>query len=114
MYRSQAGPRFQVLIILLGFFAGAPLLSVGAIGAENTDDPPIMPVQLLFDGQPLHPTAKPDFSCRDNTTDNWFDCRITADPAGNGYVMPRPTPGTYTLHIEIDENASNPARFPGD
>ncbi len=73
-----------------------------------------IPVQLLFDGKPLRITAAPDFTCLDRNSHKWIGCRITPDPATDGYVMERPAPGRYTLHIEIDENGTNPGRFPGD
>jgi hypothetical protein len=71
-------------------------------------------VRLLFDGMLLQTTAPPQFSCRDDDRRVWIGCRIAPEPGTDGYVMARPAPGTYTLHIEIDENQDNPARFPGD
>ncbi len=73
-----------------------------------------IPVQLLFDGKPLRITATPNFTCLDRNSHKWIGCRITPDPGTDGYVMERPAPGSYTLHIEIDENGTNPGRFPGD
>ena len=73
-----------------------------------------IPVQLLFDGKPLRITAAPNFTCLDRNSHKWIGCRITPDPATDGYVMERPAPGSYTLHIEIDEDGTNPGRFPGD
>ena len=68
-------------------------------------------VQLLFDGQPLQTTAPPQFSCHDDNCDLRIGCTMTPEPGTAGYVMARPAPGTYTLHVEIDENQDNPARF---
>ena len=73
-----------------------------------------IPIQLLFDGQPLVVTATPEFACLDRTNDKWIGCRIQREPDGNRYMLSRPEPGEYTLHIKIDENTKNPARFPGD
>jgi hypothetical protein len=73
-----------------------------------------LPVELLFDGEPLQATAKPEFSFRDDNRNEWIGCDITPEPGASRYVMTRPAPGKYTLHVEIDENKDNPARFPGD
>ena len=71
-------------------------------------------LQLLFDGEPLVVAATPEFACLDRTRDKWIGCRIEREADGNRYVLARPAPGEYTLHIKIDENTKNPARFPGD
>jgi hypothetical protein len=71
-------------------------------------------IQLLFDGKPLQTEATPGFSCRDDNRVVWIACKLTRDSDTDGWVMARPEPGTYTLHVEIDENQDNPARFPGD
>ena len=71
-------------------------------------------VQLLFDGKPLQTTARPQFSCHDDLRNAWIGCKVEPEPGAGGYRMERPVPGTYTLHVEIDENRDNPARFPGD
>ena len=73
-----------------------------------------IPIQLLFDGQPLAVTAAPEFACLDRTHDKWIGCRIRPEADGTRFVLTRPEPGEYTLHIKIDENKNNPARFPGD
>jgi hypothetical protein len=73
-----------------------------------------IPIQLLFDGQPLVVTATPEFACLDRTHDKWIGCRIQPEPDSKRYVLSRPEPGEYTLHVKIDENKKNPARFPGD
>jgi hypothetical protein len=73
-----------------------------------------IPIQLLFDGQPLVATATPEFACLDRTHDKWIGCRIQPEADGNRYILSRPEPGEYTLHVKIDENKKNPARFPGD
>ena len=59
-------------------------------------------------------TATPEFACLDRTQDKWIGCRIQPETDGNRYVLSRPEPGEYTLHIKIDENTKNPSRFPGD
>src|SRR6185295_8370894 len=71
-------------------------------------------VQLLFDGQPLQTTAQPGLSCRDDRSERWITCAIAPGPGTGAYVLTRPAPGLYPLHVEIDENRDNPARFPGD
>src|SRR4051812_49274712 len=73
---------------------------------------PQMAVQLLFDGKPLQTTAPPQFSCRDDNRNIWIGCTVTSEPGTNRFLMDRPAPGIYTLHVEIDENQDNPARFP--
>jgi hypothetical protein len=85
-------------------------LLVTPAAAEGQD----IAVQLLFDGKPLQTTAPPQFTCRDDNRVVWIGCKIAPEPGTDGYVMARPEPGTYTLHVEIDENQDNPARFPGD
>ena len=73
-----------------------------------------LPVELLFDGEPLQTAEPPQFSCRDDNRNEWIGCEIALEPGTSRYVMARPAPGKYTLHVEIDENKDNPARFPGD
>ena len=71
-------------------------------------------IQLLFDGEPLAVTAKPEFACLDRTRGKWIACPVSREGDTNHYRLPRPEPGDYTLHVKIDENSKNPARFPGD
>jgi hypothetical protein len=33
-----------------------------------------IPLELRFDGQPIDPTAPPDFSCFDQTRGSWARC----------------------------------------
>ena len=73
-----------------------------------------IPVQLLFDGEPLQVTAEPEFACLDRTRNTWIGCRIQRETDGTSYLLSRPAPGEYTLHVKIDENTKNPGRFPGD
>jgi len=73
-----------------------------------------IPIELRFDGQPLVVTSMPEFACLDRTRDKWIGCRIERSADGDRYVLSRPEAGEYTLHIKIDENTKNPARFPGD
>jgi len=96
--------RAHLLRLILLAFLGTPAIA----GAQD------MSVRLLFDGKPLKTTAPPQFSCRDDNHRVWIGCKIAPEPGTDGYVMVRPAPGTYTLHVEIDENQDNPARFPGD
>jgi hypothetical protein len=73
-----------------------------------------IPIQLLFDGLPLLVTAEPEFACLDRARNTWIGCRIERETDGTRYFLSRPAPGEYTLHVKIDENKKNPARFPGD
>ncbi len=71
-------------------------------------------IQLLFDGEPLRVTTPPEFACLDRSRGQWIACPVRRDDDGQRYRMPIPAPGEYTLHVKIDENSKNPARFPGD
>ena len=93
----------------LRLLAAVAALAVPA-GASAQD----IPIQLLFDGQPLVVEATAEFACLDRTRDMWIGCRIQQEADGNRYMLARLEPGEYTLHIKIDENKKNPARFPGD
>jgi hypothetical protein len=90
------------------------LLVMAALVAPSAAAAQDIPIQLLFDGQPLVVTAKPEFACLDRTHDKWIGCRIQPAADGGRYILSRPEPGEYTLHVKIDENTKNPARFPGD
>jgi len=91
------------LLVVLAAFAGPSVAAAQDI-----------PIQLLFDGQPLAVSASPEFACLDRTHDKWIGCRIQRETDGTRYVLTRPEAGEYTLHVKIDENTKNPARFPGD
>lgn len=71
-------------------------------------------IDLLFDGEPIRVTTEPEFACLDRTQGKWIACPVTRDDDSQRYRMPIPAPGEYTLHVKIDENRKNPARFPGD
>jgi hypothetical protein len=74
-----------------------------------------IPLELRFDGQAFEPTAPPDFSCFGETANRWVACRVTkSDAAPGAYVLERPAPDRYRLHVSIDENIANPRRYPGD
>lgn len=73
-----------------------------------------IPLKLFFDGKPFIPSTVPVFSLFDASNNRWTRCDVSPDINGNGYVMQALCPGKYNLHIEIDENKSNPARYPGD
>lgn len=101
----------------------ALLLATVALAASrplaHADEPrftagPLLSVRLLFDGAPLQTKATPEFSCRADDRQEWFSCGIRPATAVGAYTMPRPAPGRYTLHLEIDENPDDPARYPGD
>jgi hypothetical protein len=93
----------------IGLFALVVALALPS--ASTAQD---IPIQLLFDGQPLAVTAAPEFACLDRTRDKWIGCRIQPEADSTRFVLTRPEPGEYTLHIKVDENKKNPARFPGD
>jgi hypothetical protein len=91
-----------------------PLVVLAAVAWRSVAAAQDIPIQLLFDGQPLVVSASPEFACLDRTHDKWIGCPIQREADGHRYVLTRPEPGEYTLHIKIDENTKNPARFPGD
>lgn len=90
------------------------LLVLGVVAGPSAAAAQDIPIQLLFDGQPLVVSAAPEFACLDRTHDKWIGCRIQREADAARYVLTRPEAGEYTLHIKIDENTKNPARFPGD
>jgi len=73
-----------------------------------------IPLELRFDGQAFEPTAPPDFSCFGATLGRWVSCRVQKAQAPGAYVLERLAPGSYRMHVSIDENPANPRRFPGD
>jgi len=73
-----------------------------------------IPLELRFDGQPVDPTAPPDFSCFSATQDQWVGCRPKKADGPGAWSMERPAPGRYRMHVSIDENPDNPRRYPGD
>jgi hypothetical protein len=95
-------PHIRLLVVL------AALAGPSVAAAQD------IPIQLLFDGQPLAVSASPEFACLDRTHDKWIGCRIQPETGGARYILSRPDPGEYTLHVKIDDNTKNPARFPGD
>lgn len=87
------------------------LLGLGlAPGAEGG----VIPLDLRFDGQPLEPTAPPDFTCFSATANAWVSCGVKRGEGPGAWVLEGLQPGRYRLHISIDENPVNPRRFPGD
>ncbi len=74
----------------------------------------LLPLSLQFDGKRLESTATPDFSCYSYTTNKWINCGIEYNESAGGYLMRRPALGKYRMHVSIDENKSNPRRYPGD
>ena len=59
-----------------------------------------IPLELRFDGQPLEPTAPPEFSCR-HATLGWTSCRVERAPAPGAWVLDRVPPGAYKLLVSI-------------
>ena len=92
--------------LVLAVAAILPLL----FGSAQAD----IPVQLRFDGQPLEPAAKPDFTCFSYTLDRWISCRLQKANGPGAYVLGPLDPGPYRMHVSIDENPANPRRYPGD
>ncbi len=90
------------------------LVALAILAAPSAAIGQAIPIQLLFDGAPLVVMAAPEFACLDRTRNTWIGCRIERDADGTRYLLSRPAPGEYTLHVKIDENQKNPARFPGD
>jgi tetratricopeptide (TPR) repeat protein len=100
----RAGPAFLRLAAALALTLNAPV-----VGAA----PPI-PLELRFDGRPLDPKARPDFSCFNTTLGRWVTCRVEKADASGAYHLERPEPAQYRLHVSVDENLRNPRRYPGD
>jgi tetratricopeptide (TPR) repeat protein len=73
-----------------------------------------IPLELRFDGRPVDPTAPPDFSCFSLTQNQWTACRVQKVGEPGAWLLERPPPGRYRMHVSIDENATNPRRYPGD
>ncbi len=73
-----------------------------------------IPLELRFDGEPVDPTAPPDFSCFSATQGRWVGCGLRKADAPGAWSMERPAPGRYRMHVSIDENPANPRRYPGD
>jgi len=71
-------------------------------------------LELRFDGQAFEPKAPPDFSCFNSTLGRWVSCRALKGKAPGAWVLERPEPGKYRLHVSVDENPANPGRYPGD
>ncbi|HUF07820.1 MAG TPA: hypothetical protein VMO47_00780 [Rhodothermales bacterium] len=102
-----------VLSILQVFDSiGAP---VGTMEYQTSGrDVGSLEVQLLFDGQPLLSKKRADFSCFDYTHQKWINCRIEPADGVQRYVMARPAPGRYRMHVGIDEDEGNPDSYAGD
>ena len=73
-----------------------------------------IPLELRFDGQPFDPKAPPEFTCLSASLGRWVGCRVDKADGAGAYVLARPAPGRYRVHVSIDENGANPRRFPGD
>jgi tetratricopeptide (TPR) repeat protein len=74
----------------------------------------VIPLDLRFDGQPLEPTAPPDFTCFSAIANAWVSCGVKRGEGPGAWVLEGLAPGRYRLHVSIDENPVNPRRFPGD
>lgn len=97
-----SGPHWVAVAVAAAVLAQAP-------GAQAR-----IPLDLRFDGQAFDPTAPPDFSCFNATLGRWVSCRVQKGEAPGAYVLERPEPGKYRMHVSIDENPANPRRYPGD
>ncbi len=74
----------------------------------------VIPLDLRFDGQPLEPTAPPDFTCFSAIANAWVSCGVKRGEGPGAWMLEGLAPGRYRLHVSIDENPVNPRRFPGD
>jgi tetratricopeptide (TPR) repeat protein len=74
----------------------------------------VIPLDLRFDGQPLEPTAPPDFTCFSAAANAWVSCGVKRGEGPGAWVLEGLAPGRYRLHVSVDENPVNPRRFPGD
>ena len=101
--RGPKARRGGVLAVALLVLSLAPAAAAGGIA-----------VDLRFDGQPLEPTAPPDFTCFSVTANRWVACGVKRGEGPGAWVLEGLEPGRYRLHVSIDENPVNPRRFPGD
>src|SRR5215831_6146150 len=101
------------LYVFFTMLCGGALRAEVAYQPSLVDDGEGIDVYLFFDGQPLTTSAPPAFDCKDEDRGAWVGCKVRPNPSG-GFVMSRLPPGRYLLHVKIDENTTNPARFPGD
>ncbi|HET9854928.1 MAG TPA: tetratricopeptide repeat protein [Methylomirabilota bacterium] len=74
----------------------------------------VIPLDLRFDGQPIEPTAPPDFTCWSAAANAWVSCGVKRGEGPGAWLLEGLPPGRYRLHVSIDENPVNPRRFPGD
>jgi Tetratricopeptide repeat len=101
----RAGPTFLRRL--------AAALAVTFVASVAGAAPPI-PLELRFDGRPVDPKAPPDFSCFSASLGRWIRCRVEKGEARGAYLLERPEPARYRLHVSVDENPPNPRRYPGD
>jgi hypothetical protein len=99
---TTAGWRRFGLALALAGFALAPVAEARTL------------LELRFDGQVFDPKAPPDFTCFSVTQSRWVSCRVEKGEAAGAYVLHGLQPGTYRMHVSIDENPGNPRRYPGD
>lgn len=74
----------------------------------------VIPLELRFDGQPLEPTAPPNFTCFSAIANAWVNCGVKRGEGPGAWLLDGLAPGRYRLHVSIDQNPVNPSRFPGD
>ncbi len=94
-----------------------PWLAVALLGlllAPVAATAGVIPLDLRFDGQPIEPTAPPDFTCWSAAANAWVSCGVKRGEAPGAWLIEDLPPGRYRLHVSIDENPVNPRRFPGD
>jgi hypothetical protein len=73
-----------------------------------------IPLELRFDGRALEPAEPPDFTCYSATANRWVSCGARRGEGPGAWTLEGLEPGRYRMHVSIDENPSNPRRFPGD
>ena len=101
--RSPKARRRGLAVVLL-------LLSLAPAAATAG----VIPLDLRFDGQPIEPTAPPDFTCFNATGNRWVSCGVKRGEGPGAWLLEGLEPGRYRLHVSIDEHPVNPRRFPGD
>lgn len=71
-------------------------------------------IRLKFDGAPFVSKTKPEFACRDESKQQWFDCALTPTGEPGEYKRENLAPGPYAVIFNVDENQNNLKVMPGD
>jgi hypothetical protein len=67
-------------------------------------------LELRFDGQPFDPKAPPEFTCLSAALGRWVGCRVEKADGPGAYVLTRPAPGKYRIHVSIDGSPGRTGR----